>query len=615
MIDRRRVLLAGSALSFLPLAQVWAQTLPDQPTPEAYRTGEAAKLHALMNEWMRRSLRRSPEFATQLGVDKGENAEMKSHLSDYSLAQVRRDEAETLRRLQELKALDRSQLSGQPAVHYDTLMFGQQLSADAIARFDLAAGGPTYVYGLSQLGGSYQQTPDFLDNAHTIENAADAEAYLSRLNEWGRVLDQEIEVVRHDVNLGMIPPDFALDKALVQIKALQANTVETSPLVLSVVRRTREKNIPGDWQARAGQIWTSRIQPALARQTALLTEMRARAVHDAGIWRRPDGEALYAISLRNSNTTNMSADEIHRVGLDMLERLHAQADVLMKKQGYTQGTVGERYRAMAEDPKFHYPNTDEGKEKLLADLNKQMVVVTAKLPAYFSRLPKTPLEIKRVPKFIEAGAPGGYYNTGSLDGTRPGIYWINLRDTKETPSWTLPTLTYHEGAPGHHLQLSLQQESQVPLLMKTVGYSAHAEGWGLYSEELAVEMGMYENDPVGQIGMLHDAAFRAVRLVVDTGMHAKRWSREQAIKFYVDSIGDPEPAAITEIERYAVWPGQATSYMIGKIKIMELRDRMRRALGDRFDIKRFHDVVLLNGSMPLELLERLVDDDIKAQRA
>lgn len=615
MLDRRQLMFATGAAALAPLVAASAQTLPPATPPPSYASGEAARLYALMNEWMRRSLRRSPEFATNLGIDKGDNAAMKSHLSDYSLEQVRRDEAETLRRLQELKAIDRAKLSGQPAVHYDTLMFGQQLAADANARFDLAAGGPVYVYGFSQLSGSYQQTPDFLDNAHTIETAADAEAYLSRLNEWGRVLDQEIEVVRHDVNLGVIPPDFALDKALVQIKALQAHPAATSPLVLSVVRRTKEKNIPGDWQGRAGQIWTSRIQPALARQTALMTEMRARATHDAGIHKLKDGEALYAMSLKSANTTEMSADEIHRVGLDMLERLGAQADVLMRKQGYTTGTVGARYAAMAKDPKYLYPNTDAGKEKLLADLNAQMGVVMAKLPGYFSRLPKTPLEIKRVPPFIEAGAPGGYYNTGSLDGTRPGIYWINLRDTAEVPSWTLPTLTYHEGAPGHHLQLTLQQESEVPLLMKTVGYSAHAEGWGLYSEELAVEMGMYENDPAGHIGMLHDAAFRAARLVVDTGMHAKQWSRERSVKFMVDSIGDTETGAITEIERYAVWPGQATSYMVGKIKIMELRDRMRKAQGDKFDIKHFHDLVLLNGSMPLEVLERIIDDDLKATRA
>jgi uncharacterized protein (DUF885 family) len=382
-----------------------------------------------------------------------------------------------------------------------------------------------------------------------------------------------------------------------------------------VVRRTREKNIPGDWQARATSIYTDRVRPALDRQLALLTEMRGRARHDAGIWRIPEGEAFYALSVQAATTTDMTPDQIHQTGLDMVRELTARTDALMRRQGLTRGTVGERFRGMYTDPRFHYPNTDAGKNKLLADLNAQVEVIRAKLPQYFGALPKTPLEIKRVPPFIEAGAPGGYYNTGSLDGTRPGIYWINLRDTAENPTWTLPTLTYHEGLPGHHLQLTLQQESEVPMLMKVVGYGAYAEGWGLYSEELAVEMGMYENDPWGQIGMLHDALFRGVRLVVDSGMHHKRWSREQAVKYYVDTIGDQEASAVTEIERYAVWPGQATSYMVGKIKIMELRERARAALGPRFDIRRFHDTVLLNGSMPLSVLERVVDNWVQTQRA
>jgi uncharacterized protein (DUF885 family) len=303
------------------------------------------------------------------------------------------------------------------------------------------------------------------------------------------------------------------------------------------------------------------------------------------------------------------------MGLDQARELSARADVILKGQGLTQGTVGERIAVLFKDPRHLYANTDEAKEQLIADLNGLVREIRPRLPQMFGALPKAEVEIRRVPKFIEAGAPGGYYNTGSLDGTRPGIYWINLRDTAENPRWTLPTLTYHEGLPGHHLQLTLQQESEVPMLMKIVGYGAYAEGWGLYSEELAVEMGMYENDPWGQIGMLHDALFRGVRLVVDSGMHHKRWSREQAVKYYVDTIGDQEASAITEIERYAVWPGQATSYMVGKIKIMQLRDKARQALGSRFDIRGFHDAVLLNGSMPLAVLENVVDNWIATQRA
>jgi uncharacterized protein (DUF885 family) len=568
-----------------------------------------------MDDWMQRNLRRMPELVTSLGLDKGEWAASKGQISDYSLAQVNRDEAEAERRLGEIRAISRQALSGQDVVHYDTLLYGQQREVEANRRFEIKGGGLVYPYGLSQLNGTYQVAPDFLDNTHTIETAADAEAYLSRLDQLARVFDQELERVRHDVGIGVIPPDFALDKALGQMRALHDAKPAESPLVQSVVRRTREKNIAGDWEARASRIFSDNVRPALGRQIAMVREMRDRARHDAGIWRIPNGDEFYAMSVRQATTTEMTPEQIHQTGLDLVRSLSAQTDALMRKQGLTRGTVGERFRGMYADPQFRYPNTDAGKDKLLADLNAQVEVIRARLPQYFGALPKTPLEIKRVPPFIEAGAPGGYYNTGSLDGTRPGIYWINLRDTAENPSWTLPTLTYHEGLPGHHLQLTLQQESEVPMLMKTVGFNAYSEGWGLYSEELAVEMGMYEKDPWGQIGMLHDALFRAVRLVVDSGMHAKRWSRERAVKYYVDTIGDQEASAITEIERYAVWPGQATSYMVGKIKIMELREKAKRALGSRFDLRSFHDTILLSGAMPLAVLERLVDDWTARQRA
>ena len=623
MLNRRNLLVTSAAAAGLaacattpPVAGDAPAAAPTAPAAAAGgRTGEAARFHAMMEEWMQRNLRRSPELVTGLGLDKGEWAASKGQLSDASLAQVERDEAETLRRLAEIRVIDREALTGPDRVHYDTLRYGQEQSAASVQRFDLKAGGLVSPYGLSQLTGAYQSLPDFLDTQHTIETAADAEAYLSRLDAFARVLDQEIETTRHDVGLGVIAPDFALDKALVQMRALRANPPSSSPLVQSLVRRTREKNISGDWEARASRIYTSRVQPAFDRQLAQLTQMRSRATHDAGIWKIRDGDAFYAMSVQSATTTDMTPEQIHQTGLELVASLTARTDALMRKQGLTRGTVGERYRAMYADPRFRYPNTDEGKNKLLADLNGQVEVIRAKLPQYFGALPKTPLEIRRVPPFIEAGAPGGYYNSGSLDGTRPGVYWINLRDTAENPTWTLPTLTYHEGLPGHHLQITLQQESEVPMLMKVVGFGAYAEGWALYSEELAVEMGMYASDPWGEIGMLHDALFRAVRLVVDSGMHAKRWSRERAVKYYVDAIGDQEASAITEIERYAVWPGQATSYMVGKIKIMELRDQARRGLGSRFDIRKFHDTVLLNGSMPLDVLERVVNDWVTTQRA
>jgi uncharacterized protein (DUF885 family) len=439
MLNRRNLLVTSAAAAGLAAC---ASTPPGATSAEAgaptaaaggARTGEAARFHAMMDEWMQRNLRRSPELVTSLGLDKGEWAASKGQLGDVSLAQVERDEAETLRRLSEIRAIDRDALNGLDRVHYDTLRYGQEQSAQAVQRFDLKAGGLVSPYGLSQLTGAYQSIPDFLDTAHTIETAADAEAYLSRLDAFARVLDQEIETNRHDVGMGVIAPDFAIDKALGQMRALRNNAAAASPLVQSVVRRTREKKIAGDWEARASAIYTGRIQPAFDRQLALLTQMRTRATHDAGVWKIRDGEAFYAMSVRQATTTDMTPDQIHQTGLELVASLTAKTDTLMRAQGLTQGTVGERFKAMYADPQFRYPNTDEAKQKLLTDLNAQVEAIRGKLPRYFGQLPKTPLEIRRVPPFIEAGAPGGYYNTGSLDGTRPGVYWINLRDTAETP--------------------------------------------------------------------------------------------------------------------------------------------------------------------------------------
>jgi uncharacterized protein (DUF885 family) len=357
------------------------------------------------------------------------------------------------------------------------------------------------------------------------------------------------------------------------------------------------------------------VYPALDRQTALVQEMRGKASHDAGVWKLPNGDQYYADSVLFWTTSTMSPADIHATGLEVVADYTARIDAEMNKLGLTGGTVGQRLRKMYEDPKFQYPNTDAGKEQLLADLNKRVRAVRARLPEYFATLPKAELIIKRVPKATEAGSPGGYYNNGSLDGKRPGMYYINLRNTAEVPSWTLGTLTYHEGIPGHHLQLSIQQETNLPLIRKVSFFSAYLEGWALYSEQLADEMGMYDGDPWGRIGYMHDAMFRGVRLVVDSGLHAMKWSREQAVKYYTDSLGDPKASAITEVERYCVWPGQACAYMLGKLEILKLREKAKAALGTKFDIRQFHDAVLLGGAMPLAILDRRIDNYIAERQS
>ena len=604
MLDRRTVLMSGAATAALAVSNpVLAKTAAPTAT-------ESEKLNKLFDAFMSEIIDQAPEFATNLGIDKDDRAYQKFMVSDRSLEQVeffRRMNSDQLGRLESIK---RDKLTGMDGTNYDVILYGLRQQEDDNKRLPEYSAGVGSPYAISQLTGSYQQAPDFLDSQHRIEVKDDADAYLARLSEWATVLDQEREVAGHDVAAGITPPDFVLVKALEQMTKLRGVAAGKSPMVDSVARRAKEKNIPGDYGATATRLLNQRVYPALDRQIDFLKSLQPKAVHDAGVWRLPDGDAYYAASLEASTTTTLKPDEVHQMGLDVVKDHTAKIDEIMNANGLTQGTVGERLRAMYNDPKFRYENTDAAKEKLIADLNLKVQAIRAKLPGYFNTLPKADLQIKRVPKYIEAGAPGGYYNNGSLDGTRPGTYYINLRDTAEVPSWTLPTLTYHEGIPGHHLQISIAQETTLPLIRKVGGFNAYAEGWALYTEQLAVEMGMYEGDPWGLIGQLHDSMFRGVRLVVDSGMHAKKWSREQAVKYYVDTLGDQEASAITEIERYCVWPGQACGYMVGKLTILRLREKAKAAMGAKFDIRKFHDTVLLSGSLPLAVLEKMVDNYI-----
>jgi uncharacterized protein (DUF885 family) len=606
MLDRRTVLLSGAASAALAVTPVLAKAAAAVAAPNA----EAAKMNTMFDAFMDEVIDQAPEFATSLGIDKGDRAYQKSMVGDRSLEQVEFFKRMNTDQLNRLKTINRSALTGMDAVNYDVVLYGLQQQEDDGKRFASYSNGVGGPYIISQLTGSYSQAPDFLDSQHSIETKSDADAYLSRLSEFGTTLDQEREVAEHDIAQGIIPPDFVLSRALEQMTKLRGVAADKSPMVDSVVRRTKEKKIDGKYQEIATRLVEQRVYPALDRQIALLKSLQAKAVHDAGVWRLKDGDAYYAASLEAATTTTMKPDEIHQLGLDVVKDHTAKIDALMQANGLTKGTVGERLRAMYNDPKFRYENTDAGKDKLLADLNVKVQQIRAKLPGYFGTLPKADLQIKRVPKYTEAGAPGGYYNNASLDGSRPGTYYINLRDTAEVPSWTLPTLTYHEGIPGHHLQISISQESPLPLIRKVGGFTAYVEGWALYSEQLAGEMGMYEGDPWGQIGQLHDSMFRGVRLVVDSGMHAKKWSREQAVKYYVDTLGDQEASAVTEIERYCVWPGQACSYMVGKLTFLRLRDKAKTALGAKFDIHKFHDTVLLSGALPLAVLEKVVDNYI-----
>jgi uncharacterized protein (DUF885 family) len=606
MIDRRRLLLSAAAGAGLAAASG-----PVFAAPAGAQAGDAAAakvaLKTYMDQAFEQTLDLAPEAVTAFGLDNGPRAAAKSQLTVPTLENEEKFRAFTKAQRAALSALDRASMDEQDGIYYDTI--ADNLDA-TIATFAIpyGQGGWPNPYRVSQQGGAYQSTPDFLANQHTIETAADADAYVARVAAFAEVLTAETDRLREDYALGVIPPDFILAKAIRQQEGILGTAAASSPLVASVVDRTGAKGLTGDWGAQVETLLSQKVYPALSAQNELLKAALPRAGHEASIRRLPQGQQYYANSLRYITTTRLTADEIHRTGREQMAELTARADVLLKAQGMTQGTVAERIRALGDDPKYVYANTDAGKAELIEKLNEQMADMQARLPSAFGRLPKATVQIKRVPPEIEAGAPMGYYNSPSLDGTRPGIYWINLKDTAEWPSWTLPTLTYHEATPGHHLQISLQQESEAaPKLMNLLGFSSYVEGWGLYAEQLADELGAYENDPVGQIGYIQSLMFRAARLVVDTGIHSKGWSREQGVQYMMEAYGDQEGAAVSEVERYCGWPGQACAYKVGHNEWVRLREKAKTTLGPKFDLKGFHDTALATGGVPLSVLERIVD--------
>ncbi|MDQ8755039.1 DUF885 family protein [Sphingosinicella sp. LHD-64] len=611
LLDRRTFLMSAASAAALGASGAgFAQA----------QSGSGGGTHAALNALMERAYQEiilsDPETRTSLGLDKGADAAAKSQLDDRSAAGIRADQQKVRELYRDLRAIPRDGLTGMDAVNYDTVNQYCETVVYAYDNFDYGTHSWPEPYTVSQLGGTYQSMPDFLDSQHAIDTAADAEAYLSRLSAYATQLDNETARLRGEYAMGVIPPDFVIDKTVQQMETVLGTAPAQAGLTTSLARRTAEKNIAGDWAARAERIVSGNIYPAIQRQRDIVRAQRAGATHDAGVWRLPEGPDYYAYGLRYATTTTMNPDEIHQLGLDQIAELSSQADRILRARGLTQGTVAERLGALGRDPQHVYPNTDAGKTQLIADLNTQMADIRRRLPNWFGRLPRAECDIRRVPPAIEAGAPGGYYQSPALDGSRPGAYYINLRDTAEWPKWTLPTLTYHEAVPGHHHQIALALEAtDIPMLRRLMGFSAYSEGWGLYSEQLADEMGMYENDPLGRLGYLQSFMFRAARLVVDTGLHHKRWSREQGIRYMVEALGDQESSVTTEVERYCVWPGQATSYKVGQTRWLQLRERARQQLGDRFDIKSFHDTALAAGAMPLAALERVVDDWVAARRA
>ncbi len=603
MIDRRRLMLSAAGIGLTCALPAPASAKAIQQSSDA-----DARLDALLTGWFNDNIDERPESATSLGLDKGERAHLSGRLSQRGPADIARDKAKAVDRWRTLQAFPTAGLSPASLVTYEIAAFNGETAANA-ARFDygpVGGGGYQGPYVVTQMSGAYFNVPDFLENQHRIETPADAEAFLSRVEAFGAVLDQETERVRIDGDRDIVLSSMLMGKTLRQLETLAGLPGADMAFVKALGRKTGEKGIAGDWSARAAALVEDKVKPALARQIETLKVQQPKASEDVGVWRFPRGEALYAQNLKTYTTTDLSAGEIHRMGLEQVAEITAAIDVILKTQGLTQGTVGERIAALNADPAQLWPNTDAAKVELIASLNAQVEALQPLLPRVFGHLPKSKVEVRRVPTSIEVGAPGGYYQAPTLDGSRPGAYYINLRDTANWPKFALPTLTYHEASPGHHLQVALAREmDSLPIYRRAGGFSAFNEGWALYAESVAADdLGVYADNPLGRVGFLGSYLFRAVRLVVDTGLHHERWSRQRAIDYMAASGAKPGDASASEIDRYCVMPGQACSYKIGHTVIAGLRRDAQARPG--FDLKAFHDKVLANGSVPLSVLQKIM---------
>ena len=612
LINRRQALGALAATAATPLLSA-CNSNSAPPAPSAAPADAEKNALALLDSIGENYLKHFPERATSLGIDTGARAALRSQLADRS-ADGQKKIADTVRQdLDRARAFNTSGLSHATRTSvevvrsaYATALEGQQLPYGDITVGDWR----NTPYVVIQNVGAYLDIPRFTDAEHPIENAADAEAYLARLQSYAKQLDGERGRIEAARGKGLVPPAFLLDKALAQIKMSAKGAHAGGALVESIVRRT--KNIPGDWGKRSTQIVAQEIAPALDRQISELEAQRKVAKDDAGMWARPDGDAFYRWALKASTTTTMSPDEVHAMGLSELDRLQSQMDAIMKGLGLTKGTVGDRMHEIAKDPKYKFAEGDRGRAEIMAFIQDRLKWIRAQLPRAFNALVDPHMEVKRLPPEEEPGAPTAYGGAGSIDGKIPGRFWINLRTTDLHSKFALADLAFHESIPGHIWQG--EYTHKMPLIRQLLAFNAYSEGWALYAQQLADELGAYENDPVGKLGYLQAISFRACRLVVDTGIHAKRWTRDQGVKFFVERNGSNPIEVASEVDRYCSWPGQACGYKVGHSEINRQRERAKTALGQKYDLKAFDDTVVLGGNVPLDVLAKNVDEYIRAAK-
>ena len=477
-------------------------------------------------------------------------------------------------------------------------------------------------YPVNQLFGIQSELPNLMTQVQQVADAADADDYIARLGEFPRRLGQAIDGLEFREKRGIVPPEFVVEKVIAQIDTFLGADAAHHPITVAFEEKLGriaagkiESSKRSELTQRVARAVETSVMPAYAKLRAYLQALRPKATRNDGVWALPDGDRYYQYQIELNTTTTMTADEIHALGLAEVARITAEMNRILEAAGHAGGSVGERMRELARSPAQLYADSEQGRAQILADYQTIIDEVSAGLDPYFATKPKARVVVKPVPTLTQKTAPGAYYIGPALDGSRPGIFFANLYDVGKTPKFGMRTLAYHEAVPGHHLQNSIAQEiKDVPIFRRLVPFTAYLEGWALYAERLAFEAG-YENNPLDNLGRLQAELFRSVRLVVDTGLHSKRWTRERAIDYMVATTGMTEAESVIEIERYLVQPGQALAYKVGMMKILELRTRTKDALGSKFDVRDFHDQVLTNGAMPLQILERVVDDYIARKKS
>ena len=601
------------------LLQASAATLALTALPAAAATSADADAERLLARITEQMLADYPEGATGAGVDKEARARLRSKLGDRSAYGQESVERHARANLASLRRIDVNALSAGKRLDVDVVRTVHEL---AVEGFDFPYGDVAILnsnwsyrnspYVVAQNVGAFVEIPSFLDSSHSIANAHDADAYLARLEAYAHQLDGETQRVRADAGRGVVLPDFLLNKTLTQLRNSNGAPVEQWGVVTSLTTRAARANLSADYGARAQRIARERIAPALDRQILALEATRTQTSSDAGVWKLPRGDEYYAWALRAGTTTTMTPDEVHQMGLDELHALHARMEPILRSAGYTQGSVGARMTALARDPRYKFADGDLGRAQIMAFIHEKLEDIRARLPRAFNTLVRGYLEVVRISPDVEAGAPGAYGGAGTIDGREPGHFWINLRTPALHNKFSLADLAYHEAIPGHVWQG--EYTFQQPLIRSIIGFNAYSEGWALYAQQLADELGVYDDFPVGRLGYLQSLAFRACRLVVDTGIHSKRWTRAQGIEFFVRENGSNPDEVQSEVDRYCSWPGQACGYKVGHSTINRLRNGAQQQLGARYDFKKFNDAVVTGGNVPMTVLGRVIDAYVAQNR-